>query len=278
LALAADLKGFFSNPRRMANGLPMLIAFIFFGYVFVDLKSDVWAINGFKWDPFFAQLDKSLHFGVEPWVWLQPILGYPIVTFFLNIVYNLWFFVMWAVWVYFGFAEHGSEVRTRFFITFFAMWILGGNLLAIYFSSAGPCFYGRLGHEPDLFAGLMTYLHQANQSYPIWAVSLQDVLWQGHLDHNLAEEISAMPSMHNGSSLLFALAAYQMDRRWGHILAVNTVLIFLGSIHLGWHYAVDAYVAWALCIVLWLTSAPVARWWHGRAPQQAYSAALAARG
>ena len=45
--------------------------------------------------------------------------------------------------------------------------------------------------------------------YPIWAIPLQDELWQGYVDPALViKGISAMPSMHNGSALLFALAGY----------------------------------------------------------------------
>jgi PAP2 superfamily len=275
-ALAADLRAYFTDRQRMANGLPMLAAFVCFGYVFVFLKSDVFLINGFKWDPYFAQLDRTLHFGVDPWRWLQPILGFPIVTFLLNLVYNLWFFVMWSIWAWFGFAKEGSEIRTRFFLTFFLSWILGGNLMAIYFSSAGPCFFERLGNDAAYYADLMRYLHEANVSLPIWAVDLQDILWEGHMQGSLAEEISAMPSMHNGSSLLFALAVYPVSRFWGRILAVNAGLIFLGSVMLAWHYAVDAYIAWALCLAIWFAVAPVARWWHARPQQLAFDRALAA--
>ena len=45
------------------------------------------------------------------------------------------------------------------------------------------------------------------------------------------------------------------------LLAIHFVLIFIGSIHLAWHYAVDAYVAWALTLVLWFATKPVAEWW-----------------
>jgi PAP2 superfamily len=276
--LGSDLKAYFTDRQRLANGLPMLLAFIGFGYVFVFLKSDVFLINGFKWDLDLAELDRALHFGADPWRWLQPLLGYPIVTFALNLVYNLWFFVMWAIWAWFGFAKHGSELRTRFFLTFFITWMIGGNLMAIYFSSAGPCFFDKLGHAGIYYADLMAYLHEANRSYPIWAVSLQDLLWEGHKQGSLMEEISAMPSMHNGSSLLFALAVYPVSRFWGRVLAANAALIFLGSIMLAWHYAVDAYVAWALCLAVWFAMAPVARWWHAREAQASFDTALAAQG
>ena len=48
---------------------------------------------------------------------------------------------------------------------FFLMWILIGGILAVVFSSAGPCYYGRLGLSPDPFADLMAYLRGACARY-----------------------------------------------------------------------------------------------------------------
>lgn len=274
-ALGLDLKTYLGNPQRMANGLPMFLLFVGFGHIFVEFKGSIYLLNGFKWDAAFAELDRLMHFGTQPWEWLQPLLGFPIITFLINVVYNMWFFVMWMSWIYFGFAEQGSVLRTRFFLTYFITWIVGGSAMAIWLSSAGPVYYGRVVGGADPFAGLMQYLHAANSVLPVWAVDLQEVLWQGHLSNGMLGEISAMPSMHNGTALLFMLAAYQVSRFWGRLMAVNALLILIGSVHLGWHYAVDGYVAWALCYAVWLAAAPVARWWHRQPPQAEFDAALA---
>ena len=266
-ALFADLKQYLGSGARMANGIPMVMIMVIFMYVFVDLKSDIPNLNPYSWDQYFSGLDKTLHFGRQPWEWLQPLLGYPFVTFAININYNAWFLVMWTVWVYFAFADRPSVLRTRFFLSFFAMWILAGGLLAIAFSSVGPCYYGRLGLTPDPYADLMTYLRGVNEILPIWAVTVQDILWQGHVQKSAIDGISAMPSMHNGSALLFALAGYQVSRFAGRLLGAHALLIFAGSIHLGWHYAVDSYLAWGLTLVIWFAMAPISRWWHGTAAQ-----------
>ena len=105
---------------------------------------------------------------------------------------------------------------------------------------------------------------------------MQDVLWQGHVGKSAIDGISAMPSMHNGSALLFALAGYKISRFAGHLLSAHAILIFIGSIHLGWHYAVDSYLAWALTLVIWFAMAPVSRWWHSTVAQGEFDRALAA--
>jgi hypothetical protein len=275
-ALGRDLVAFFKDRRRLANGLPMYLLFVAFGHVFVEFKGSIYSLNGFKWDAAIAQADAALHFGTQPWEWLQPLLGFPIVTFLINVVYNMWFFVMWISWLYFGFAREGSVVRTRFFLTYFLMWIIGGSAMAIGLSSAGPAYYGRIVEGIDPFAGLMSYLNAANTVYPIWAVDLQEVLWQGLMSNGVLGEISAMPSLHNGTALLFALAAYQVSRFWGRMMLANTLIILIGSVHLGWHYALDGYVAWVLCLIMWQASAPIARWWHRQPQQVEFDAALAA--
>jgi hypothetical protein len=123
----------------------------------------------------------------------------------------------------------------------------------------------------------MTYLRSTNEVLPIWALPLQDELWQGYIDQSvIVKGISAMPSMHNGSALLYVLAGYQVSRFAGRILAVHCFLVFIGSIHLGWHYAVDSYLAWALALVIWFAVTPVARWWHGTAAQGNFDRGLAA--
>lgn len=274
-ALARDITKYLTSKNRLANGIPMVLIMMFFMYVFANVKAAIPILNPLSWDTYFSELDRAMHFGTLPWVWLQPLLGYAPITFLININYNLWFLVTWMMWVHFAFADKPSELRTRFFLSFFAMWVFIGGVLAVWFSSAGPCFYGRLGLTPDPYADLMAYLRGVNEVLPIWALPVQDELWQGYVDNSvIVRGISAMPSMHNGSALLFALAGYKVSRFAGHLLSAHAILIFIGSIHLGWHYAVDSYLAWALTLVIWFAVAPISRWWHSTAAQGDFDRAL----
>jgi hypothetical protein len=274
IALFKDVKAFLSHRTRLAHGLPMILILLLFMYVFVSAKANVPVAGNFAWDPAMAAADKALFFGHHPWEVLQPVLGYWPVTLFINVAYNIWFVVMWIVWVQLAFAEDTSELRTRFFVTFFLTWIIGGSILAIAFSSAGPCYYGRLGYSPDPYAELMSYLRGVNEIVPVWAVSLQDILWNSYAGHKPTVGISAMPSMHNGTALLFALAAYRISRPWGIVLGVHTALIFIGSIHLGWHYAIDGLAGFALTLAIWHGALPLVRWWQGSAAQRSFAQTL----
>ena len=276
IAILRDWARFAVNPQRMANGLPMVFIMVVFAFIFADVQGKILALNPAVWDTTFANLDKALHFGRQPWEWLQPILGYPRVTFLINLNYNIWFIVMWMFFAFFGFAERPSKLRTQFFLSFIATWIIGGSLLATIFASGGPCYFARLGFTPDPYADLMTYLRATNAVVPVWAVEIQDALWNGHLAGTEMSEVSAMPSMHNASTLLFVLASFRLSRFWGWVLTSHAFWIFLGSISLAWHYAVDSYVSWALVLLIWYAMAPVAQWWHSTPDQRAFDEILSA--
>src|SRR5258708_7314746 len=81
---------------------------------------------------------------------------------------------------------------------------IGVNVLAVLFSSAGPCYYGYL-YGSDPYAAQMAYLRAASENCPIWSVHIQDLLWKsyaGGVAPNFG--ISAMPSMHVVISTLMA--------------------------------------------------------------------------
>jgi hypothetical protein len=276
-ALLLDIRRFLTDPARMANGLPVLVIIATLGFIFSDIQSNVLTLNPNTWDADFAEVEKTLHFGYQPWRLLQPLIGYAPITFLINLNYNMWFFSMMMFLIFFGFARHSNELRTRFILSYLLLWIVGGNILAVIFSSAGPCYFSRLGLSPDPYGDLMTYLRTVNETIPVWAIGFQDALWAGHLHHTDVSEVSAMPSLHNASAMLFTYTGYKIDRFWGRILTAHAILIFVGSIHLAWHYAIDSYVSWFLTTIVWFAMAPVARWWHTTLAQKNFDAVLVAQ-
>ena len=63
--------------------------------------------------------------------------------------------------------------------------------------------------------------------------------------------ISAMPSLHVAIATLCALFAWRCGPRAGMLMSVYAAIIFLASIHLGWHYAIDGYVSIVSTVLLW---------------------------
>jgi hypothetical protein len=252
-ALVQDLRMRLFTREQVRGALPVLVALLLFLAAFTELKNMIPLVQPYAWDPFLSRLDRALHFGHDPWRLLQPLLGHPPITALLNVVYNLWLLVLFAVLYQQLFDVREPGRRIRFFRAFFLSWILNGTVLAMLLSSAGPCFYGRLSAGPDPYAELNTYLSAAALRWPVWAPETQRLLWEAYRSSfaGIASGISAMPSVHVAVAFLFLLMFWHSGRL--HRVAFGTffVLILLGSVHLAWHYAVDGYVAVITTALVW---------------------------
>lgn len=266
-ALAAGVGNFVIADGRIIRGLAMLLAIYLFMAGFATFKALIPAVQPFAWDALFDQWDRVLHFGYRPWELLQPILGYPPVSALININYNFWFISLTMFWLHFAFEEKPGVLRSQAILSFLLTWTVGGVCLAMVFSSAGPCYFGRLGLGYDPYAGLMTYLHTTSQAWPIWSMELQETLWENYTSSvggDMTKGISAMPSMHNGQSLLLVLATWNKHKLVRNLAVGHGLLVFLGSVLLGWHYAVDAYLAVIIAAVAWAAAGHLARVWEAR--------------
>jgi len=245
---------------RPGNVFHALVAVTPLTVSFVALKDEIPKINPFSWDQTFMHWDRVLGFGVLPWQILQPLLGHPIITAALNAVYDSWFVLMFGVLFWMAFSAHREKLRMQFLLAFAFEWFLGGNVLAAVFSSAGPCFYGHLIAGPDPYAAQMQYLHQANLVWPVWSVQIQDVLWQSYATGSgVVAGISAMPSMHVTSSVMMALLGWRIGKWTGMGFTLFAGLIVIGSVHLGWHYAVDSIAGILLALIFWYAAGAIAR-------------------
>lgn len=273
-ALVRDVWDFVRQPDRTANGFSILIIIVLFINVFTYLKGTIPVVQPFSWDTTIMEWDRWLHFGRAPWEWLHPILGYAPITLILAVCYHLWFMVMWCLVTSLAFVRMPSVLRTQFFLAFMLTWGVGGNLMAIILSSAGPPYYALIGNSPDPFTQLLCYLHTLNEIVPLGVIDTQMLLWDGYQGKGLKLGISAMPSMHNASALLFALTCWHINRKLGIALFIFTGLIFLGSIHLAWHYAIDGYVGFAIVLLFWWVSGIIARKREAGAWAQDYAKTL----
>jgi hypothetical protein len=215
----------------------------------------------FYFDPALARLDAVLHGGNHPWELLQPVVGHPAVTRFIDVVYVYgWFAALWlgVIWQ----TVHGREpVRSQFLLTFALSWIILGTALAIATSSAGPVFYGRVTGLDDPFAGLTSYLASVDQQYALHAVANQERLWATYTEWG---GMTAMPSMHLAIVTAVVLAGIRTHRRLAWVLVPLGFVILIGSVHLGWHYAIDSYVGILLAGGIWWMSGRFVRWWKQR--------------
>jgi hypothetical protein len=238
--------------RTIAGALPLLLAVGAFMPSFALIKSGIPLFTAYDWDARFIALDQALHFGVDPWRLLQPVLGYPIVTAALAKIYHSWFLLIYAGALYMALLVKDRALRQRYFLSYFAVWTIGGMAMAVGFASVGPCFL-----EPLLgnthYADQMAYLQAANLQYPVTTLAVQDelVAWYRAGEFGLGRGISAMPSMHVALAFLYYLAMRKVSRWAGWFFGAFCFVITLASVHLGYHYAVDGYVSLALVGAIW---------------------------
>ena len=261
-ALWFKMRDDYLAPQRVSNAVHafLFMSLYMVGYTFI--KRAIPLAVPFAWDETFMAWDKAIHFGKHPYEWLAPALNFPAVTFALNVNYNLWFFVMFTCWFWQGFAATDSALRSRFLLGFTLTWFVGTCVLGTLLSSVGPCFYGRLLTGPDPYAPLMSWLANADQVHPIWSLTIMDALWKNYeTGTGVINGISAMPSMHVGAAFLFAMLGFASGNRWAALmLSAFAALIFLGSIHLGWHYAIDGYLGVAVAVVCWWGAGKIVNW------------------
>lgn len=245
--------------ESIARGLPMLSAMILFVPIFSVVKSSIPELTGYSWDPALIAADRAI-LGTDAWRVLQPALGHPQVSAALSYLYHLWVLLIYLGGVYVCFFVKDRTLRAQYFIARFAIWIVMGLGIAMTFASVGPCFVGPLFGN-HTFDAQMAYLRHANAQHRILVLPVQAELLAHFRAHSatLGAGISAMPSLHVAMAMLSALAARRLSRVAGGLLFGFTFLIFLGSIHLGYHYAVDGLVGASMTAALWLAAGVLAR-------------------
>lgn len=260
-AIARDLTGRILTKQRIAGFLAACALGPLFFSTFGSFKRMIPLLHPFSLDPTFMAWDRWLHFGEHPWRLLQPVLGQPLVTSAISFAYNLWFFVLFFTFIWQAMSLKRPLLRMQFLLGFLLTWIILGTVLATLLSSAGPVYYGAVTGLPDPFTPLMTYLYGVQDIYPVWALDVQERLWAtykaGGVD--FGSGISAMPSLHVGTSVLFALLGWRIHRWLGIAYTAFAGLIMIGSVHLAWHYAVDGYVSLAAMPAIWWLAGLIAR-------------------
>lgn len=239
---------------RVIRAIPTIGLLFIFMPVFSALKSAVSLFNNFQWDQTFIEWDRAL-FGMDAWQLFHPLLFYPAILAIIAFLYHLWLFLIYAGGLYFAFKLEQPELRERYFVSYFLIWTVIGGLMAIYFSSVGPCFAYPLLGIPD-FEPLMAELRAANSQIPIMVLDVQDelILWQQNSENGLGRGITAMPSMHVSLALLFFLAVRRVSSKAAWIFGLFFCVICVGSVVTAYHYAVDGIVAAAATYVIWVAT------------------------
>ncbi len=252
--------------KRLVHAVPVLLVLPLAVSAYTSIKALIPMIQPYAWDYQFAVWDAALHGGAQPWELLQPIVGIPRIT---NWIDNLYAFVWVGVliglkcWLTFTLDPR----RVQLLVTFMLCWMLLGSLAAIIFSSVGPVYYGHIVAGTNPFAPLVSYLSSVGESYDLKALVAHDRLWQAYISRDLhaLTGISAMPSMHLSMGVFTVLVAWRYHWALRALALAYLAVLLIGSVHLGWHYAIDGYVAILGTTLIWWAVGRALAWQERRA-------------
>lgn len=243
------LKALSDTRQWLWLSVPALIAPIFLAS-FTVAKTLIGIRLGFTWDAFFVDLDHAI-FGMDAWRYTHALFGTKIASGFLEIWY-----VGWGAAVAFSMplvaVMAQREHCAKFMLAMFLTWAIAGLCVAALFSSAGPCFAGAfdrvLGARfAPLTERLAQLLSQDN------AIQMTQRYLARHWNAKVAVTgggISAFPSVHVAVAVLYVIASWQRPLlRYASLFFA--AMIWIGSIHFGYHYAVDGIASAAIAYVAW---------------------------
>jgi hypothetical protein len=239
-------------PGRVEVALLPAVIFPLFLGGYTWAKCSIPFAVGYGWEQVWANADRFL-FGMDAWRWAHGLFPDSMAR-----VWTLYYAAVWAFALLFSGTLIGAFASRRFSATFFTAmmlsWLIGGIFMAYSMSAAGPVFahladpglgeqflplraeLSRLLAEDDLVLKSQRYLESG--------INMRVAVKGGG--------ISAMPSMHIATATILVLAASKT--RWLPLAILFWVLTFLGSLYVGYHYAVDAPIAAVVASLCWVAA------------------------
>lgn len=201
----------------------------------------------FKYDLLLARIDNVLFLGKDPWRYLTWLNSDA-----MAVIYHRGWFALMVTVLLITLSAPASREKSAVMITYFLLWSVVGPLIHLAVPAAGPIFYENLGLG-DRFTALPT---------PPLTADVAEYLWQIYAagGFGAAAGISAMPSLHIATVVWMMIAVKVFKPRWLVPVTAASLLIFLLSISLGWHYAIDGIVGGLAALATY----QAARWIYAR--------------
>ena len=239
---------------RWGDILVALLALIITVSCFTVYKGTVVGSDGYGFDAMFIAWDRALFGGQDPWVLSHEVLSAPALTKLIDFLYHPAFLPMVLGYTVCVAAQGRTALRYTYMTSYLASFVIIGMIMAGALHSAGPVYDGVLFGDGATFGPLIDRLAAQNEA----AGPFSAIFAQGYLlrlnelgGSGLGGGISAMPSMHIVLAFLWVLPAWHLNRVLGAIVTVYATVIWIGSVHLGWHYFVDGLVGVALLVPIW---------------------------
>lgn len=258
LALLSALKERWASDKLLSVAWPIAL-FLVLLPSFNAFKQRILPHAGFRYDAELAQLDRTL-FGADPGVLLHRLIGSPWTTSFFDALYHSWFVPTTLGLCLVGLCA-STRLRAQYMLSYVGVWLILGALAAYLMPAAGPAFYAVLvgpdGAAP--FIAVHDQLAMAGQTRFLTSLGNQAYLLEnlGAPKLVIGGGISAIPSVHNGMAVLFALMSFRFHWTLGVATSLFAFLIWIASVYLNWHYAVDGLAGAAGAILIWYASGKV---------------------
>lgn len=237
------------------NMLSALFAVIATTTSFTIYKALIVGAGGYGYDAAFIAWDRMLFGGDDAWVLTHRIFDTATATMWLDFLYHPTFFPMLILYLFSITFLGLRRLRQTYMLSFLAGFVVIGMISADAMHSAGPVFDGIFYGDGSTFGPLMDRLQGqlAEGGGPIYADPIRQYLVRLHENQavQMGAGISAMPSMHMVFVFLWVFPAWNLNRIFGLIMAAYAGVIWMASVHLGWHYFVDGLVSLVMIGIIW---------------------------
>lgn len=235
--------------------LPMIgvaiVASVFIHAGFTILKNTMSFITPYFADPFIANVDRALHFGVDPWVIAHWVGDYLPTTLMIYSYLTIWALPAFALPVIIALTDGDRARMVRTLALYAVAWVFVGNVLAFSGLSVGPVYFDRL-LGGDQFAGLTVALVESGVTAS-GIGNTQQALWEIYSGQSalIGSGISAFPSVHVAIATVAAIYMCERSKWLVPLAATFLFFTFYLSVFTGYHYAVDGYVSMIVIFGVW---------------------------